>query len=357
MPAHHLRSCLALIPVLVVSMTLISGCNSSSAPSASNEVGQKQGESNGNTPQNANKSQTGIVTVDASGQTLIEGIPVEVFFNDPLTVVSQAGNLTPTSIDPATAQNTDPKPETTTQDPAPVETAETASVDWSKVIPMEILDAEIKSIRNFLTPALQSVGSYNQEFQRIPLQGMTMAALAQIARQHPGDALWKDKAAALRDLSYNLSNAADGPGRKPFDAANLEFENILQIFNGSTPDLAEEPDPEATFADRADRGPLMKRIDLAHRWLTSNTPTASALTDSKEKAMQEAVILGTLVKVSGDESYLYTDEPDYQNHVSEVMAAIEKMRDAIETDNFDGFKEGLSVVSRKCGECHTQYKD
>ena len=42
---------------------------------------------------------------------------------------------------------------------------------------------------------------------------------------------------------------------------------------------------------------------------------------------------------------------------SPIMTAIEKMRDSIETDNFDAFKEGLGIISRKCGECHSQYKE
>lgn len=289
---------------------------------------------------------------------MIGGIPVDVWYNDPLAVVAQTGNVSPAAGTQEAPQATIETPtENTTENPAPAEPPKAASADWDKIIPMPILDAEIKSIRNFLTPTLQTVGSYNRDFMQIPTYAMTMSALAQVALHHSGDALWKDNAAALRDLSYNLSNAADGPGRKSFEAATLQFENILQIFNGSEPQLEEEPDPEAPFSDHVERGPIMKRIDLAHKWLTSNTPSASSLNDSKEKALHEAVVLGTLVKISGDNSYLFTDEPDYQKHVSEFMAGVEKMRDSIETENYDGFKEGLGVVSRKCAECHTQYKD
>jgi hypothetical protein len=288
---------------------------------------------------------------------MIGGIPVDVWFPDPLAVVAQTGNVTPAPVTPQPGQTTETPTEPPTEEPAPAEEPKTASVDWDKIIPMEILDAEVKSIRNFLTPTLRTVGSYNREVLQIPPQAMTMAALAQVALKHPGDALWKDNAAALRDLSYNLANAADGPGRGAFEACTLQFENILQIFNGSTPDLEDEPDPEATFSDKVDRGPIMKRIDLAHKWLTSNTPTASALKDSKEKATHETVVLGALLKACSDESYLFADEPDYQKHTSEFMTAIEQMRDAIEAENYDGFKEGLNVVSRKCGECHRPYRD
>lgn len=356
MPTPHRRFRIFWLPACLISMVLVSGCTSSAENSTTEEGGQSQESSaNGKTTPATGNSGTDLVTTGPGGQTIIGGIPVDVWYNDPLAVVSQTGNVTPSQVTPQIAET--PPEKTTEPEPTPTDAPQTASTDWDKVIPMEILDAEIKSIRNFLTPTLQSVATYNREYKQIPIQGMTMAALAQIALHHPDDALWKDKAAALRDLSYNLSNAADKVGRAPFEATTLEFEKILQIFNGSTPDLAEEPDPEAGFSDHVDRGPIMNRIDLAHRWLTSNTPAPSALTDQKEKALHEAVILGALVKVSGDKSYLFADEPNYQQHVSEVTTAVEQMRDAIATDNFEGFKEGLNVISKKCTECHGQYKD
>jgi len=358
LPALRHRFRLVLLPACIVALMAVAGCSSSSDNSDTEEGGQSQG-----TAADGNATGAVAIAVDSRGRKSIDGIPLEaleqaVYYPDPLAVNAQTGNVSPSPVTPQPGQTTNETPsETPTEEPAPQEPPKAAAVDWGKIIPMEILDAEIKSIRNFLTPTLQTVGSYNRDYIQIPTYAMTMAALAEIAMQHPGDALWKDKAAALRDLSYNLSNAAEGPGRKSFDPATVQFEKILQIFNGTTPDLDEQPDPEATFSDRVDRGPIMKRIDLAQKWLSSNTPAASSLKDNKEKALNEAVILGALIKVSGDKSYLYSDEADYQKHVADVMAGVEKMRDSIATENYDGFKEGLGVVSRKCAECHTQYKD
>lgn len=359
MPARHLRIHLVCLPACLVSLMLVAGCSSSSETTEPEDGSNGQGQAAGNSASAAGgTSRGGLVTTGAGGKTIIDGIPVDVWFTDPLAVYSQSGSVAASPVTPQPGQTTnEPPTETPTQDPAPAEPPKAASVAWDKIIPMEFLDAEIKSVRNFLTPTLQTVGSYNREVLQIPTQAMTMSALAQVALNHPGDALWKDNAAALRDLSYELANAADGPGRGAFEASTLEFEKILLIFNGSTPDLDEEPDPEATFSDKVDRGPIMKRIDQAHKWLTSNTPAASSLEDSKEKAMHETVVLGALLKACGDESYLFTDEPDYQKHTSEFMAATEQMRDAIEANNYDSFKEGLNVVSRKCGECHRTYRD
>lgn len=332
-------------------LLILPGCNGGSDPAPVEPAENSQSTTN-----TGQTGSPGTVTTDSQGNKSIDGIPYDVFFDDPLAVVAQTGTVSPTLATTGTPNetNTDP-PETT--DPVPEEPPATVAVKWDEMIPMEILDAEIKSIRNFLTPTLQTVGAYNREYKQIPMQGMTMAALAQIALAHPEEALWKDKAAALRDISYNLANSAESPGRASFDASTLQFENVLQIFNGSTPDLEEEPDPALAFSDKADRGPLMRRMDAAFDFLSSNTSTPSALMDVKEKAMHETVILSTLMQVSSDESYLYADEEDYQGHVTEMMAVLAQMRNAIEDNKHDSFREGVGILNKKCTECHGDYKD
>jgi len=295
---------------------------------------------------------------DSQGRKSIDGIPYDVFFDDPLAVVAQQGTVAPSvpTGTPSVANNDTPT-ETPEPEPMPKEEPKAATIKWDNIIPMEYLDNEIKSIRNFLTPTLQSVGAYNREYKQIPMHGNTMAALAQVALAHPGDALWKDQAAALRDISYNMGSSADAPGRAGFEASSVQFENLLQIFNGSEPTLEEEPDPNLAFADKADRGPLMRRMEVAFNWLSSNTPTPAAFVDVKDKAMHETIILGALTQIVADESYLFADEPDYKNHINEMMAAVEQMRKGIDDGNHEIFREGVSTITKKCAECHTDYKE
>lgn len=353
MPHSHLRNIWSSFLTLCGVICLLAGCGGGSEP----EPADSDTSTNTQTSESPQTSSGGKVTTDSTGRKSIDGIPYDVFFDDPLTVAQQQGTVTPTAQveSPAVASN-DTEPETSEPEPMPEE-PKTAEIKWEDIIPMEYLDNEIKSIRNFLTPTLQSVGTYNREYKKIPMQGNTMAALAQIAMSHPGEALWKDQAAALRDISYNLGGSADAPGRAGFDASTIHFENLLQIFNGSEPDLTEEPDPALSFSDKADRGPLMRRMEDAFNWLSSNTPTPSAFVDVKEKAMHETIILGALTKVTGDESYLFADEPDYQGHVKEMMTAIEQMRKAIDNEDHDSFRDGVSTLTKKCAECHTDYRE
>lgn len=305
-----------------------------------------------------NQNPDGLLKVGPDGRKMLVDVPLDVWYDDPLGVVQEQGTIA-SNTTPDTKPGEEPeKPATTEEpDPEPKTTIAPEGVVWSEVIPMSILDAEIKEDRNFLTTALQTVGKYNQSVKEIPPRAMTIAALAQIAIAHSEQALWKDKAAAMRDVAVNLANAADGTGRTPFDAATEQFEKIQEIFNGSTPELEEPPEPNLPFADKADRGPLMRRINAAFEWLNANTPTASAVEKEKEKTVHETVILKTLLKYTADKSYYLADEPDYIKHVEESMEALQQMEKGLDSGDFDSFKQGLSVINIKCQECHRGYRD
>lgn len=346
------RNGLDSLMISVLAVCLLAGCNGEDPADGSQAAGNSTPTAPNSDPAGSGGAESPL-REGPDGRKLLVDIPLDVWFDDPLGVVQQQGtiaaNTTPApKADPDTT--VEPEPE-----PKPMPAAE--GVAWGELISMAILDAEIKEDRNFLTTALQSVGNFNQSVKSIPSRAMTIAALAQVAIAHPEQVLWKDRAAAMRDVAVNLAYAADGTGRAPFTATTEQFEIIQEIFNGSTPKLEEVPDPDLPFADKADRGPLMQRINTAFEWLNANTPTSSAVEKAKEKTLHETVIMATLFQVIADKSYYQADEPDYIKHVEETMAAMTQMEKGLESGNFDSFKQGLSVVNRKCTECHLGYKD
>ena len=325
---------------------------------ASQADANSQGSGNGG-ESTATTGQSGGWQTGADGRPVLVDIPKDVWFDDPLGVVAQPGQIV-TQNNPSVQPEGDPPGGADTvepKQPMPEPMPAAGAVDWGEIISMDILDSEVKESRNVITEALKSVGQYNRSASTIPPRAMTIAALAQIALVHPESALWKNNAATMRELGVKLAYAADGTGKAPFDACTVEFEKLQEIFNGATPALEETPEQEVPFADKADRGPLMQRINVAFEWLNANTPTAAAVEKEKEKTVHETVILKTLLQVTGDHSYYQADEPDYIAHVKEVTDALNVMTTSLETNNFDTFKSSLGIVNRKCTECHLGYKD
>jgi hypothetical protein len=350
------RNDLISLTISLLSLCLFAGCSGSDSTDDPASAGNSSPEAP-KTETVENSKPVNPVQVDPGGRKMLVDIPYDVWFPDPLGVVQEQGTVVANTTPDAKTEPGTKEPPTTAVEPEPKSEPAAQGVVWGEVIPMSILDAEIKEDRNFLTTALQSVGKFNSSVKDIPPRAMTIAALAQIALTHQEQVLWKDRAAAMRDVAVNLANAADGTGRAPFAASTEQFEKIQEIFNGTTPELKEPPEPNLPFADKADRGPLMRRINIAFEWLNANTPTAAAVEKAKEKTVHETVILTTLIKVISDKSYYQADEPDYIKHVEEITDALTKMEKGLETNNFDSFKESLGVVNKKCTECHLGYKD
>ncbi|MFP6765512.1 MAG: hypothetical protein VB858_17930, partial [Planctomycetaceae bacterium] len=126
-----------------------------------------------------------------AGRPEIDGIPLDVFFPEPLLVVSQTdtiaktdnGQETPTTGIPENVPDVE-KPET--PDPG------TGVVAWNQVIPAERVKGEMKSIRLQLQQRLTTLASYNSSYLEIPIFGATLSLLAEVARRHPDDIAWKE---------------------------------------------------------------------------------------------------------------------------------------------------------------------
>ena len=146
------------------------------------------------------------VHTDAQGRKWLGDVPYDVFFNDPLAVAAEGGTpAVATSRAPAAlAEATSPpqkeagsfsrvgsKPASR---PASRKPEAAAGRDWNALIEMDVLDAEVKRIRNELAAQLQSVPKYNSHFQEIAIAGTTLAAVAEIVAEHPGSLSWKPNA-------------------------------------------------------------------------------------------------------------------------------------------------------------------
>ena len=145
---------------------------------------------------------------------------------------------------------------TTTESVAETDTS-SGGGGWDERISAEVLKNEITSVRNFLNATVQSVGSYNSSMLMIEPKAASVAALAHIAIQHPGDLSWKEDAPYIRDLAKKMNEAPLQRGAK--DKAKIQglFENMVDTFNHSRPADLEEPPADDGFSDVAEMSAIM----------------------------------------------------------------------------------------------------
>lgn len=292
---------------------------------------------------------------------MIDGIPYDVWFENPLAIAANSQTVSPVSLPGNTAatlpNNNTPSGEmkTTSESKAPAVAA--GGIDWKTIIPMPILDAQVKDVRNRLTKNMQSVGTYNTSYLELPTFTATLAALAGIATEHPEEIGWKKNAKYLRDLSASFSAEPLMRGAKSFRKLQIPYEQMIVIMNGSLPPDVPKSEDKKPLSDVASMGDLMKRIDIASKWLKSNVGSADALKDEKEKVIKEAYLLAAISKVITTEGYGYVDDDGFLSHANPMSEASLKMVEAANNDNFEVFDESLTRVYKACTECHSEYKE
>lgn len=289
-------------------------------------------------------------------QQQIGDIPYNVWFQDPLKV---AANTKPTNVVPLAGGPVEGPPGTTNGDAGSGanSTPGTAGSDWKSIIPLAILDAETKRIRNHLTQSMQTVGRYNGNYKDIQIDGATLAALGAIAIEHPEPVKWKKNAHFVRDLGVRIEEGSQGLGKKAFEATQLPYEQLIDILNGNKPAGLPESAPKVPFDEVADRGGLMKRMQKAYNWMKQNVTTESLFKEKAEMVTQEATVMAALSRVIALEGYDAADEPEYQKSATAMLKAALEIRSEVGTDNFEGFTNALNVINKSCIECHTEYRD
>lgn len=318
------------------------------------------------------------VWVDDKGQKWFGKVPMDAFFDKPYEV---ATNTTPIAgatqaiasaepaMESATADSADstetesPQPAVVSTTPAPEKPAESTSTaavaadSWDALIPVAVLDEEIKNIRNFLQETVSSVGNYNSSMMMIPPKVATMAALAEVAHLQDQSVSWKDDAIYIRDLAGKMNSSPLQRGAKDQKRLQELFESVADILNRSKPAGLEAPPETDSFAETAEMRSLMKRMEEAERLMKTEVGSDDALTAKKAFVQHEAAVLGVLAKIVTQPGYGYEDDAEFKGFASGIVAATQSLKDAAEGGDFSGFEAAMSGIATNCQNCHSRYKN
>ena len=354
-----------VISLVLCCMTMLQGCGSGSEkkPSKAEQSSQstKQDDSASNDAsskqrQSSEKASKKSSSSESKKQKYVDGIPYDVFFDRPLQIAADGTMLTANKPAPeATPENkTSGKMTKPTQEPAPKKGTGTAA-SWDKYISEEMLQGEIKRIRNKLNSKLNSVGNFNRELLSIQIDAATLAALAAIVPDHSGKFTWKEKAKYVRDFAVEIAVAAENRGRPAFEKAEKPFLNIIEILDGGTP--AELPDSEdkADFSDVADRNLLMKNLKEKQDWIRTTISGESELKSNLEDLLPRVALLAALGQVVNQEDYVFADEENYQKYCKDLIEGSLTMTEATKEEDFNKFEKGFDLFNKSCNDCHPEY--
>jgi hypothetical protein len=229
-------------------------------------------------------------------------------------------------------------------------------LDWKRVIPGELLDAEVTTIRNRFTADLQTVGSYNSSYLGLPPHAATLAVLSHIAEKHPDDIRWKENAKSIKHLAGQMiaEPLRSGPAsQKPLKE---KFDNIVEILNGSVPATLEPPPENEPLQDVAKINYVMKRLETASKQITVDGGTAEGMKSHADQLKQEAAVLGALTQSLVDGYEDYADDETFAGYVKTLVDSTVEIREHVQNDEFEKFELSVSKMNQSCQECHTTYR-
>ncbi len=294
------------------------------------------------------------VRTDAEGRKWFGDVPYDVFFDDPLGVANE--NATVAVMTPPDKETAMPDPAQVNKPKEPPEEPASDGGDWASVITAEELSTEVKTIRNFLNPKLQSTGQYNTNMAMIPHHAATLSVLAGIAAEHKGDISWKPDALYIRDLAGLMNEEPLQRGAK-FQRKLLGlFEQIGDTLNRSRPSDLPDPDPESSLADHAEIGLLMKRLDEAYNDLKTNAGSEAAFKKNPDMVRRQASVIAALCQAITKDGYGYEDDEEFIAFAKTVIRESRNMVDSIELEEFQSYDKSLSTAYQACNNCHLGYK-
>lgn len=221
---------------------------------------------------------------------------------------------------------------------------------------IDILDAEVKRIRNELAAQLQSVAKYNSHYQEIAVAGTTLAAVAEIVAEQAGSLSWKENAPLVRDLGLKIHDAASAPGGSAFQATKTPYEQLVDALDGNVPAGVAAAQPQRDFAEVAGRGPLMKRMDRAFQWLKKSGPAPQVLRKESANAIHESSLLAALGRVIAVGHYDSADDAKYKSHATELTQAASAVAAAARADDAAAFGDAVGRVQKRCDACHADFR-
>lgn len=291
----------------------------------------------------------------------IGDIPYDVFYDQPLmvaadtTVIGGGGTTPPASNGTPAMANNDTSQGKTSEPPPTESSTGGGAVDWGTTIPMTMLQEELKAIRTRLTTNLQSVGNYNRNAEAIALDGAIVAGLGAVVTVHPEADTWKDRGKFIRDLGYEIYSNAGPSGRAAFTASEEPFLKLQTAMDGGTVDGvdAEEIVP---FGDVIYVSDMMQRIEFTYNNLKANINTEARMKEDPAAVQRDLHMLAAMGTIMGTESYENVENPGYQKLIAAFVGGALQGVDAVKTENFDSFRDGLNKIQTTCSECHQQYR-
>jgi hypothetical protein len=236
--------------------------------------------------------------------------------------------------------------------------AATSDAGWSKLIAASTIEDEIKAQANPLaevtkTPSVFKGGG-NQPAR---VYFTEVAMLFGIIAQYDGDVRWKKDALGLREIYKRAGGNCKVGTDNSYKEAKQRSDDLGQLITGGKVELP-KPDPDAKWADIANRPPLMMRMGKEgyDPKIKAWTSDKGEFSKNRNALLEEAQIVAVIAHLIQDPSYEYGDDETYIEYAKELEKAALEIVEAVKGDSLERAQAAAGQLNKACSTCHEGYR-
>lgn len=229
---------------------------------------------------------------------------------------------------------------------------------WSKLISAEAMEDEIKIQQIALGASLQNPAKFKAgEYQRSRMHFSVLAALFAINAQYGQDVRWQREAPAMRDLMARGGSVCKTPADDAYREAKARAEELESLVRGGSI-ASRAATTQLDWAKVAERGPLMKRLELAQQQgLSPGTASSAEFLRNADKLSHEAQLIAALAEVIARDGYEFSDDETYREYAQAMQAGALGLRAAIDQKDYKQARGAVDVIGKACGNCHDGFRN
>lgn len=229
---------------------------------------------------------------------------------------------------------------------------------WSKLIAASTIEDEIKAQAGPLAEKTKTPSEFKSGGNTPARVAFTeLALLFGIIAEYDGDVRWKKDAPGLREVYKHAAGNSKTGSDNSYKEAKQRTDDLAQLIGGGKVELP-KPDPDAKWADIANRAPLMQRMGKEgyDPKIKAWTSDKGEFSKNRNALLEEAQIVAAIAHVIQDGSYEYGDDEDYLKYAKELEKQALELVEAIKGDSLERAQAAGGQLNKACSTCHEGYR-
>ena len=229
---------------------------------------------------------------------------------------------------------------------------------WSKIIAASTLEDEIKAQTTSLAEVTKTPSVFKGGGNHVARVHYTeLAMLFGVVSQYDGDVRWKKDALGLRDIFRRAGVNCKVGTDNSYKEAHQRSDDLAQLITGGKIEMA-KPDPDAKWADVANRPPLMQRMGKEgyDPKIKAWTSDKGEFSKNRNALLEEAQIVAVIAHLIQDPSYEFADDSTYLEYAKDLEKQALEIVEAVKGDDLARAQKAAGQLNKACSACHEGYR-